>query len=104
MFERSDAFVALPGGIGTLEEVIEVMTWAQLEQHEKPVLIVNINGFWDPLVALFAHMTRRASCTRIPRRSCRPPGPLLRYGRSGGPTLEDAISVCHGRNSTTPAA
>ena len=58
MFERSDAFVALPGGIGTLEEVIEVMTWAQLEQHEKPVLIVNINGFWDPLVALFAQMTR----------------------------------------------
>jgi predicted Rossmann-fold nucleotide-binding protein len=57
MFERSDAFVALPGGIGTLEEVIEVMTWAQLEQHEKPVLIVNIKGFWDPLVALFAHMT-----------------------------------------------
>jgi len=57
MFERSDAFVALPGGIGTLEEVIEVMTWAQLEQHEKPVLIVNISGFWDPLTALFAHMT-----------------------------------------------
>jgi hypothetical protein len=57
MFERSDAFVALPGGIGTLEEVIEVMTWAQLEQHEKPVLIVNIKRFWDPLIALFAHMT-----------------------------------------------
>jgi hypothetical protein len=57
MFERSDAFVALPGGIGTLEEVIEVMTWAQLEQHEKPVLIVNTKGFWDPLIGLFAHMT-----------------------------------------------
>jgi len=57
MFERSDAFVALPGGIGTLEEVIEVMTWAQLDQHEKPILMVNINGFWDPLVDQFKRMT-----------------------------------------------
>lgn len=57
MFERSDAFVALPGGIGTLEEVIEVMTWAQLEQHAKPILIANINGFWDPLVDVFKRMT-----------------------------------------------
>ena len=57
MFERSDAFVALPGGIGTLEEVVEMMTWAQLDQHEKPILIVNIHGFWDPLIALFGRMT-----------------------------------------------
>ncbi len=57
MFERSDAFVALPGGIGTLEEVVEMMTWAQLDQHEKPILIVNINGFWDPLIAQFGRMT-----------------------------------------------
>jgi uncharacterized protein (TIGR00730 family) len=57
MFERSDAFVALPGGIGTLEEVVEMATWAQLEQHKRPVLIVNINGFWDSLVALFQRMT-----------------------------------------------
>ena len=57
MFQRADAFVALPGGIGTLEEVVEVMTWAQLDQHAKPVLIVNINGFWDPLIALFQRMT-----------------------------------------------
>jgi uncharacterized protein (TIGR00730 family) len=57
MFERSDAFVSLPGGIGTLEEVIEVMTWAQLEQHAKPILIANINGFWDPLVEVFRRMT-----------------------------------------------
>jgi uncharacterized protein (TIGR00730 family) len=56
MFERADAFVALPGGIGTLEEVVEMMTWAQLEQHMKPVLIVNLNGFWDPLIGLFRHM------------------------------------------------
>lgn len=56
MFERSDAFVALPGGIGTLEEVVEMITWAQLDQHEKPILIANINGFWDPLVAQFQRM------------------------------------------------
>lgn len=56
MFQRSDAFVALPGGIGTLEEVVEVMTWAQLDQHVKPVLIVNIDGFWDPLIGLFTRM------------------------------------------------
>lgn len=57
MFERADAFVALPGGIGTLEEVVEMMTWAQLDQHEKPILIANIGGFWDPLIAQFGRMT-----------------------------------------------
>ena len=57
MFERADAFVALPGGIGTLEELVEQMTWAQLGRHQKPILIANINGFWDPLLNLIAHMT-----------------------------------------------
>jgi hypothetical protein len=57
MFDRADAFVALPGGIGTLEEVVEMMTWAQLDQHVKPVLILNLNGFYDPLVALFRRMS-----------------------------------------------
>ncbi|HZP21617.1 MAG TPA: TIGR00730 family Rossman fold protein [Bauldia sp.] len=57
MFERSDAFLALPGGIGTLEEVVEIMTWAQLGRHAKPILIANLNGFWDPLVGLFRRMT-----------------------------------------------
>jgi uncharacterized protein (TIGR00730 family) len=56
MFERADAFVALPGGLGTLEEVVEIATWAQLERHAKPVLMVNISGFWDPLIALFRRM------------------------------------------------
>lgn len=56
MFERSDAFVALPGGIGTLEEVVEMMTWAQLDRHVKPVMIVNLNGFWNPLIAQFKTM------------------------------------------------
>jgi uncharacterized protein (TIGR00730 family) len=56
MFERSDAFVALPGGIGTLEELIEQLTWAQLGRHKKPILVVNIGGFWDPLRVLLDHM------------------------------------------------
>src|SRR5271163_3572036 len=56
MFERADAFVALPGGIGTLEEVVEQLTWAQLGRHKKPILIANISGYWDPLLTLIAHM------------------------------------------------
>jgi uncharacterized protein (TIGR00730 family) len=56
MFERSDAFVALPGGIGTLEELVEQLTWQQLGRHSKPVLLANIDGFWEPLFALLSHM------------------------------------------------
>ncbi len=56
MFERSDAFVALPGGIGTLEELVEQLTWQQLGRHSKPVLLANIDNFWEPLLALLAHM------------------------------------------------
>src|SRR6266568_1256875 len=56
MFERSDAFVALPGGVGTLEELVEQLTWQQLGRHTKPVLLANIDGFWEPLFALLAHM------------------------------------------------
>jgi len=55
MFELADAFVALPGGIGTLEELVEQLTWIQLGQHQKPVLILNTGGFWNPLLALFAN-------------------------------------------------
>jgi uncharacterized protein (TIGR00730 family) len=58
MFARADAFVALPGGIGTLEELVEQMTWAQLGRHPKPILIANIAGFWDPLLALVGHMAK----------------------------------------------
>ena len=57
MYERADAFVALPGGIGTLEEIVEIMTWAQLGQHEKPMVFANINGFWNPMMELMRHMT-----------------------------------------------
>ena len=56
MFERADAFVALPGGVGTLEELVEQLTWVQLGRHRKPVLIADVGGFWRPLLSLFAHM------------------------------------------------
>ncbi len=56
MFEKSDAFVALPGGIGTVEEIIEIMTWAQLGHHRKPIVFGNIEGFWDPMLTLLDHM------------------------------------------------
>ena len=56
MFEKSDAFVALPGGIGTLEEIVEIMTWAQLGHHRKPILFANVQRFWDPMLALLDHM------------------------------------------------
>ncbi|HEX2841229.1 MAG TPA: TIGR00730 family Rossman fold protein [Hyphomicrobium sp.] len=60
MFERSDAFVALPGGIGTLEELVEQLTWAQLGQHTKPIVVANINGFWTPFLTLLEHMRSQA--------------------------------------------
>lgn len=58
MFELADAFVAMPGGIGTLEELVEQMTWIQLGQHRKPLLLLNLNGFWNPLLALLQHQQK----------------------------------------------
>lgn len=52
MFERADAFAVLPGGFGTLDEMFEILTWRQLLLHNKPVVIFNDGGYWDPLVAL----------------------------------------------------
>jgi len=56
MFDHSDAFVALPGGIGTVEEIVEIMTWAQLGRHEKPMVFANVGGFWEPFLSLLDHM------------------------------------------------
>ena len=58
MFDKSDAFVALPGGIGTLEELVEQLTWAQLGRHKKPIVLLNAKGFWAPLLSLLQHMSR----------------------------------------------
>ncbi|MGQ0672496.1 MAG: TIGR00730 family Rossman fold protein [Hyphomicrobium sp.] len=60
MFERSDAFVALPGGIGTLEELVEQLTWSQLGRHTKPIVVANIAGFWSPFLNLLGHMKSEA--------------------------------------------
>lgn len=56
MFEESDAFIALPGGIGTLEEIVEIITWAQLGRHTKPIAFLNTNNFWQPMLELLDHM------------------------------------------------
>ncbi|BCM83271.1 TIGR00730 family Rossman fold protein [Methylobacterium indicum] len=58
MFDRSDAFVAMPGGIGTLEELVEQMTWSQLGQHAKPILLLSVADFWAPFLGLLDHMRR----------------------------------------------
>lgn len=59
MFQRSDAFVVLPGGPGTLDETFEILTWRQLSLHDKPVVICDLEGYWQPLTALIDHMIRR---------------------------------------------
>jgi len=56
MFDLAQAVVVLPGGLGTLDETIEVITWKQLALHDKPVVLVNDGGFWDPLMRLIDHM------------------------------------------------
>jgi uncharacterized protein (TIGR00730 family) len=56
MSENADAFVILPGGFGTLDELFEILTWRQLEMHDKPLIIANINGYWDPLKTLIHHV------------------------------------------------
>jgi len=56
MFDRSDAFLVMPGGMGTLDEFIEVTTWSQLGLHDKPILLLDHEGYWRPLLDLFAHI------------------------------------------------
>ena len=56
MFMNSDAVVVLPGGAGSLDEFFEVLTWRQLGLHDKPILLLNVNGFWDPLIGLVDHV------------------------------------------------
>lgn len=59
MFERSDGFIVLPGGLGTLEELSEIGTWAQLDRHNKPIIICNTADYWQPLLSLFEHMRQQ---------------------------------------------
>jgi uncharacterized protein (TIGR00730 family) len=57
MYEHADAFIALPGGYGTLDEFIEIVTWAQLKIHQKPCILINTNGYYDALLAFLDHAT-----------------------------------------------
>jgi uncharacterized protein (TIGR00730 family) len=82
MYDLSDAFVALPGGLGTLEELAEVATWSQLGLHSKPVVLLNVGGFWDPLLA---QLDRMAS-TGLLKPASRD---LIRQARSA----DEALSV-----------
>jgi uncharacterized protein (TIGR00730 family) len=56
MFERSDAFIVFPGGFGTMDEMFEIITWKQLMLHDKPIVIFNYQGYWDPLIALMKNI------------------------------------------------
>jgi len=56
MFERADAFIALPGGVGTLDELAEQVVWGQLGRHSKPIVLADVRGFWRPLIMLLDHM------------------------------------------------
>jgi hypothetical protein len=58
MAERSDGFVVLPGGLGTLDETFEILTWKQLQLHNKPIVLVNVEGYWDHFVHLVEHQVR----------------------------------------------
>ncbi len=59
MAELSDGFIALPGGTGTLEEFFEILTWAQLGEHQKPCGLLNTSGYYDPLLKVFDHMVEK---------------------------------------------
>jgi hypothetical protein len=90
MFERATGFVAMPGGIGTLEELAEILTWAQLKQHARPVVLFNVDGFWDRLTDLLRHMGKEgfihaANAVRLETAS----------------TAADVISIYHTRRGTT---
>jgi uncharacterized protein (TIGR00730 family) len=89
MYDLSDAFVALPGGLGTLEELAEVATWSQLGLHSKPVALLNVGEFWDPLLAQLDLMARTGLVTLAGR-------DLIRQARSA----EQALSIL---SAATPA-
>jgi uncharacterized protein (TIGR00730 family) len=99
MFDRADAFVALPGGIGTLEELVEQLTWAQLGRHSKPILIANINSYWDPLLTLVAHMRERAfvpdslSVNFLVSERVEDILPVLRHAAPGRGEAEQAMAI-----------
>jgi uncharacterized protein (TIGR00730 family) len=88
MAELSDAFVALPGGVGTLEELIEVWTWFQLGLHRKPLAVINTNGYYDGLAAFLDHAVGQGFLPETTRRAltvAEDPNALLRAWSAPGP-------------------
>lgn len=64
MYDQSDAFVVAPGGVGTLEEVVELLSWKRLDLHAKPVIFLNLNGFWETFFALMRHSVEEGMTPR----------------------------------------
>jgi uncharacterized protein (TIGR00730 family) len=85
MYDQSDAFVVAPGGVGTLEEVIEVLSWKRLDLHHKPVIFLNINGFWDTLLAAIETGIEQKMTPET-----------FREGYSVVDTVEEAIALMQG--------
>ena len=97
MNDLSDGFVTLPGGYGTLEEFLEVLSWAQLGIHAKPCALLDVSGFWEPLAALFDHAVTRASSTRTTAPSYSP-----RAAHTGCSTRWPATRPRRQRSGSTP--
>jgi hypothetical protein len=97
MYDLSDAFVALPGGLGTLEELAEVATWSQLGLHAKPAVLLDVDGFWEPLVAQLDRMVSTGLLKSASRQ-------LLRLARSAEEALDVLASAepVHAEKWITP--
>jgi uncharacterized protein (TIGR00730 family) len=93
MFERSDGFVVLPGGIGTLEEIVELLSWRRLDLHAKPVVFYNPGNFWAPLFALFQHTV-----------DARLTPPEFMDSWTSVDRVEDIVPALRGEHPTTPVA
>ncbi|KQW83874.1 TIGR00730 family Rossman fold protein [Brevundimonas sp. Root1279] len=85
MYDQSDAFVVAPGGVGTLEEAIEVLSWKRLDLHHKPVIFLNINGFWETLLAVLEHSISEGMTPAS-----------FRQGYTVADTVEEAIAQMQG--------
>lgn len=94
MFELADAFAALPGGVGTLEETLEVITWRELSLHDKPIVLVDVAGYWQPLLALFDHLAAERFTRRHKRLFAVAASPQLAldaFARAPEPALEPSL-------------
>lgn len=96
MYDLADGFVALPGGLGTLEELAEVTTWSQLGLHAKPVVLLDVDGFWDPLVAQLDRMVAvgllKPSNRLLIQRACSPEDAMAALASARPPSEEKWIT------------